>query len=530
MTVVRVQTIAMHGMNAIPVNVEVQVTMGLPRFVIVGLPDAVISESKTRILSALHACMPARSIVVNLSPSDIRKEGNHYDLPIALCVLAALDVIPRYCLNQYMVLGSLSLDGRILPVNSVLPAAIAANAEKKDLICPKACIQSAMLAGGDLGILAPENILELIAFFNGKGDIYTDKEENILNTQHDSISKSMRECGYTDYVEHIETDGKSQVITGYCDKVKYVDWSQIKDQTSAKRAALIALAGGHHLLLVGSPGSGKSMLANCMRHLLPNLDAMTALQTTIMHNIRGSLSKHLIIRPPFRSPHHGASMVSIIGGGSKALPGEISLANGGLLFMDEFPEFSRQTLDSLREPMETGNVTLSRAYGTYVYPARFQLIAAMNSCKCGMSDSKKCATGTRCKQLYWDRISGPLLDRFDLCAKTVKLHPWELSQIAEDNMDNNGVRLLISQAYHLQKTRQNCLNIQLSNEQLHSMLDETVTEMLLEQICQKYDLSGRGYYRMLKVARTIADLRYLQSGDSVNITQTDLLEAVSFRI
>lgn len=496
--VVRIQTIAMQGMDAVIIDVQVQMNAGIPRFTIVGLPDAVVSESKIRITSALTACLPPSNIVVNLSPANIRKEGNHYDLPIALCLLVAMNIIPENVLENFIALGGLSLDGEIVSVCGVLPAAIQASAIGKKLICPRDCIETAMLAGDDLKILAPSNLLELINLFKNNGEVLTNNEYASV----DRVEKS---------VDH---DGNIGINS------KDVDWSQIKGQESAKRAALIALSGGHHLLMIGSPGSGKSMLAHSLKSLLPDMNSDVALETTIIHNLRGNINGRLVIRPPFREPHHGASMAALIGGGQRLLPGDVSLANGGILFMDEFPEFNRQVLDSLREPMETGFVTVARASGSIKYPAHFQLVAAMNPCKCGTYDEKACATGVKCKQLYMARISGPLLDRFDICVKTKKLMPWEL--INNDMNFNNGVsdefvmlnsstaKKLIALARDIQFVRQGCLNVNLSNSQINNMIQDQALRLFLEILCKKYELSGRGYYRMLRVARTIADLHIAQ--------------------
>ena len=530
---IRMQTIAMQGMEAVTIDVQVQIAPGLPRFVIVGLPDAVVSESKIRITSALVACLPPSNIVVNLSPAHIRKEGSHYDLPIALCLLAAMKIIPADILEDFVALGGLSLDGEIVPVCGVLPAAIQANALGKNLICPMSCIQAAMLAGGDLKILAPANLLELINYFKDSGSILTNENFNIIQQLSEKSSN---------------TSSMHSVLHNH-----NTDWSEIKGQESAKRALLIALSGGHHILMIGSPGSGKSMLAHSISSLLPNMDPLIALETTIIHNLRGNINGDLVLRPPFREPHHGASMAALIGGGQKLMPGDVSLANGGILFMDEFPEFNRQVLDSLREPMETGFVTIARASGSIKYPAHFQLVAAMNPCKCGMSDEKTCALGLKCKQLYMSRISGPLLDRFDICVKTKKLTPWELTNTISQSVNidmtltSDKVKRIIALTRNIQMQRQACLNVDLSNNQLHSMLQDTELQGLLEQLCKKYELSGRGYYRMLRVARTIEDLRIAQEilsqshaidshlirqyiSHATQLSKTAILEAVSYRI
>ena len=495
MSVVKVKTIAFNGMEALDVEVEVQIASGLPKFVIVGLPDTIVSESKTRISAALMSSLPPKAITVNLSPANIKKEGSHYDLPIALGLLAALNLIPANILDNYIILGELSLDGRILPVNGVLLASIHANASNLNIICPKECGTDAMLAGGDLKILAPENLIELVNYFKGEG----------------SVQRPDMEL-FGKFKENLSIE-KSNNVKGLHEK----DFNQIKGQESAKRAMLIAAAGGHHMLMIGSPGSGKSMLASRIQTILPSLDPETSLDSTIIYNLAGKTlnnkgSAHELIRTaPFRDPHHSASLAALIGGGSKASPGEISLAHGGVLFLDELPEFSRQTLESLRQPMETGQVTLSRAQAHITYPARFQLIAAMNPCKCGMFGERKCATGERCSSSYWARLSGPLLDRFDLCVYVQRLKPWELSSITNHGESSNQMRKKVIIAQKIQFARQDALNARLSNEKIESVLvlSDEVRDFIT-QVAQKHNLSGRGYYRLLKVARTIADLRLVQ--------------------
>ncbi len=538
MSVVRIQTISLQGMDVITVDVEVQISNGLPRFVIVGLPDTVVSESRVRVMSALNFCLPPKNIVVNLLPAHIRKEGSHYDLPIALCLLVALDIIPEATLHHYIAIGGLALDGSIVSVCGTLPAAIHANALGKGLICPKDCLDAAILSGIANKILAPTNLLELINYFKDTGSLLTNENYHL---QNESIDNELHQQSQKQLSSQ---DNKISLIK-HSTETKCANWTSIQGQESAKRAAIIALAGGHHLLLIGSPGSGKSMIAKSMCNLLPKLDIETALETTIIHNLRNNINKLLSI-PPFREPHHGASMPALIGGGTRVLPGEISLANGGILFMDEFPEFNRQVLDSLREPMETGIVVISRANGTTKYPAKFQLVAAMNPCRCGTSDDKICAVGVRCRQMYMSRISGPLLDRFDLCARTKKLLPWELVNHKEscrtneiynlDQLNTQQAQKLVQLTREIQLERQNCLNINLDNQTVNNMLDEKDHEFL-KGLCAKYDLSGRGYYRMLRVARTIEDvnialsrLNQIEHRQTQNLSRESILEAVSYRI
>ena len=384
--VARVSTLAFEGMEALAVDVQVQISPGLCAFLVVGLGDKAVAESRERVRAALTAAglaLPSKRIIVNLAPADMPKEGSHYDLPIALAVMAAIGAIPHDALEGYAVLGELALDGTISAVAGVLPAAIAANARGLGLICPSACGPEAAWASADLDILAPRSLIQLANHFRGT---------QVLSRP----APAMRAPG-----------GPQP------------DLKDIKGQESAKRALEVAAAGGHNLLMCGAPGAGKSMLAQRLPSILPPLMPRELLEVSMIHSIAGKLAGGALTdRRPFRAPHHSASMAALVGGGPHAKPGEISLAHHGVLFLDELPEFQPQTLDSLRQPMETGEVAIARVNHRVVYPARFQLVAAMNPCRCGKADEPgyACPRGpnARCAAQYQNRLSGPLLDRFDL--------------------------------------------------------------------------------------------------------------------
>lgn len=499
------QTVAFSGMEPMPIDVEVQISSGLPKFVIVGLPDAIVNESKIRISRALSAALPAKAITINLSPADIKKEGSHYDLPIAICLLVALKILPEHVANDYIGFGELSLDGTILPSRGVLLASMFAQELGKGMICSKECGREAQIIGPDVDILAPTTLTELVNYFKKEG----------------TVSKPALELPEISQ-ENEELSAESSNL----------DFSQVKGQESAKLALEIAAAGGHHVLLVGPPGAGKSMLASRFPTILPNLDPAIALDTTILHNLAGKLQiQNLLKRPPWRDPHHSSSTPALVGGGAAALPGEISLAHGGVLFLDEFPEFSRQALQALREAMETGKISVSRAQAHYTYPARFQLIAAMNPCKCGMYGIRPCLSGARCSKSYWEKISGPLLDRFDICIHLQALKPWELSEMQASNMTSAQIRLRVESCRKLQLQRQNCLNAVINEANFEKYIKvEDDLKTIVHNIAKKYELSARGLTKMLKVARTIADLRIVSEADAdPNITKEDLLQAASFK-
>src|SRR5271170_2807645 len=384
--VARVSTVAFEGVEARSVDVQVQIASGVVAFTIVGLADKAIAESRERVRAALIAsglALPAKRITVNLAPADMPKEGSHYDLPIAFAVMAAIGAVPADALQGYTVIGELALDGAVSAVAGVLPAAIAANARGHGLICPAACGPEAAWASRDLDILAPRSLIQLANHFKGV---------QVLSRPEPAIRAP---------------------------SAPQADLRDIKGQESAKRALEVAAAGGHNLLMSGSPGAGKSMLAQRAPSILPPLSARELLEVSMIHSIAGNLAGGALTdRRPFRAPHHSASMAALVGGGVHARPGEISLAHQGVLFLDELPEFNPQALDSLRQPLETGEVAIARANHRVVYPARFQLVATMNPCRCGHASEPgyACARGpnARCMAQYQARLSGPLIDRFDL--------------------------------------------------------------------------------------------------------------------
>ncbi|MEA1937942.1 MAG: YifB family Mg chelatase-like AAA ATPase, partial [Pseudomonadota bacterium] len=381
--VARIQTFAFQGIDVLPIDVQVQMTGGLPAFSVVGLPDKAVAESRERVRGALHAlglALPPKRITVNLAPADVIKEGSHFDLPIALGLLGALDVLPLDILASFAALGELALDGGIRAVSGVLPAAINAREHDVGLICPESCGGEAAWAG-EMDILAAPTLLALINHFKGAQVL----PEPVARLSDDTTT--------------------------------HPDLYDVKGQEIAKRALEIAAAGGHNLLMIGPPGAGKSMLASRLPGLLPPLTAREALEVSMIHSVAGLLEGGRLMRArPFRDPHHSASLPALIGGGMRARPGEISLAHRGVLFLDELPEFARATLESLRQPMESGRAVVARANHHVTYPARFQLVAAMNPCRCGYLDDpeRACARAPKCAIEYQSKISGPLFDRIDL--------------------------------------------------------------------------------------------------------------------
>ncbi|WP_105417295.1 YifB family Mg chelatase-like AAA ATPase [Neorhizobium sp. T25_27] len=498
----RVSTVAFQGIEGVPVDVQVMVGPGKINMHIVGLPDKAVAESRERVQAALHAsglAMPPKKITVNLAPADLPKEGSHFDLPIALALMAALGAVPGDALTGYVVLGELNLDGTLAPVAGALPAAIAANALGKGLICPADSGAEAAWAGAEIDIVAPRSLIALANHFRGTQVI----------SRPQPASRAL--------------------------PANLPDLVDIKGQESAKRALEVAAAGGHNLLMVGPPGSGKSMLAARLPSILPPLSAAELLEVSMIHSIAGQLSGgKLSDRRPYRTPHHSATMAALVGGGLRARPGEASLAHHGVLFLDEFPEFSPQALDALRQPLETGECIIARANHRVSYPASIQLVAAMNPCRCGMAGEPghSCARGPKCMSDYQGRISGPLMDRIDIRIDVPAVSAADLirPRPAESSAD---VARRVAAARDRQRERfeQAGYPRVLTNARCSTALIEKIAEpdpgglQLLRDAAEKLKFSARGYHRILKVARTLADL---DGKDTVG--RIHLAEAISYRM
>jgi magnesium chelatase family protein len=503
--VAHVGTVAFLGIDALGVDVQVQLASGLPAFTVVGLPDKAVAESRERVRGALGAiglALPPKRITVNLAPADLPKEGSHYDLPIALGLLLAMDVLPRDELAEYNAVGELSLDGALTPVAGVLPAAVAALGQGRGLICPLQQGGEAAWAG-DLRVLAPANLLALINHFKGS---------QVLEQPVPELAD--------------ETGAQ-------------LDLADIKGQESAKRALEVAAAGGHNLLLIGPPGAGKSMLAERLPGILPSLDAAEALEVSMIASIAGQLGDgRLRRRRPFRNPHHSSSMAAMIGGGSRARPGEVSLAHGGVLFLDELPECSRQVLESLRQPIESGRAVVARANAHVSYPARFQFVSAMNPCRCGhLADADlACSRAPRCAEDYQRKLSGPLLDRIDMHVQVPNVSAADLD-LPPASEGSTEVAARIAAARTLQRHRYEAPACEQPPERtvrLNAHADGKLLEAvatpdgggrdLLRQATERMHLSARGYHRVLRVARTLADL---ESSETVH--RVHVAEALSYR-
>ncbi len=503
--VTRVNTVAFQGIDVSPVDVQVQIANGLPAFSIVGLPDKAISEARDRVRAAFHSLnlsLPAKRITVNLAPADLTKEGSHFDLPIALALLGAMGVLPSDEIAEVCAVGELSLDGRLRPVAGVLPAAMFANQCHHTFICPRESGREAAWAG-DVEVLAPDSLLGLINHF--KGTQVLSQPEIPINPNNDNLEESI------------------------------LDYADIKGQEMAKRAMEIAAAGGHNLLMVGPPGSGKSMLAARLPTILPPLSPEEALDVSMIHSLAGMLEGgRIVMTRPFRDPHHSASLPSLVGGGHKAKPGEISLAHHGVLFLDELPEFQRATLEALRQPLETGKTLVARVNAHVTYPSEFQLIAAMNPCRCGhLSDaSLACSRAPKCAADYQSKISGPLLDRFDIRVEVPAVSITDLS-LPRPEEGSAQMRARVLHARQFQQERMKALglgtdtrtNSKLQGQDLEkSVIVDEESQALLNKAAEMLKLSARGYHRVLRVARTIADL---ESSDAVK--KHHLAEALSYR-
>lgn len=498
----RCRTVAFQGVEALPIDVQVQIAAGVVAFTIVGLPDKAVNESRERVRSALSSLglsLPPKRITINLAPADVLKEGSHFDLPIAIALLTAMQVLPADATESMVALGELSLDSSINSVSGVLPAALYANAENCGLICPAA--NGAEAAWSGLGtILAAPSLLALINHFKGTQVLAPPTPEPVLES----------------------TDAP--------------DLADIKGQESAKRVLEVCAAGGHNLLMIGPPGSGKSMLARRLPGILPPLSAAEALEVSMIHSVAGLLGDgRLSTRRPYRDPHHSASLPALVGGGLRARPGEISLAHNGVLFLDELPEFPRATLESLRQPLETGKAVVSRANHHVSYPARVQLIAAMNPCRCGYLDdpAQGCGRAPKCGIDYQSKLSGPLLDRIDCHIDVPAVSAADLT-LPPPRENSAVVAARVAAARAIQAARFSEQNLAAHNLRTNSQAEGELLEKiatpnpagraLLQKAAEKMRLSARGYHRVLKVSRTLADLEAAE-----NVAEHHVAEALSYR-
>ena len=495
--IARAFSVCFEGIEPKLVEIECAISPGLPAFSIIGLPDKAVSEARDRIrtaLGALSIALPSRRITVNLSPADMPKEGSHLDLPIALALLAALNIISHEDSEGALAIGELSLDGRLQPVTGALPAALKAAELGKDLFCPETSGAEAAWVDATR-VFATKSLLAIIQHLTGQAP------------REPAIARQI--------------SPKSSVL----------DMAEVRGQERAKRALEIAAAGRHHVFMVGPPGSGKSMMAARMASILPPLSAMEALETSMIQSVAGLLgSDGIQSTRPFREPHHTASMAAIVGGGKGAKPGEISLAHNGILFLDELPEFPRHVLETLRQPLETGEIMISRANAHVKYPCKFSLIEAANPCKCGfMTDpDQACGRAPNCGADYLGRISGPLMDRFDLRIEAPAVRFQDLALPADGERSQSIAKRVLT-ARQLQETRFRQTNIATNSDLKGDAMDQLCVlsedaKTYLQAAAEKLNLTARGYHRVMRVARTIADLEQLEGVERHHVG-----EAISFR-